>query len=249
MLRTILRYFIAVPLLAVIFIGLTIFLELFLKTFIREGDEMTTETIIETEKISIPLEEVVDDQQERQVKILLPGEKSLTKETNDFLPPLDQIQERLTKKKFGTFVSPENSPVSPERFFGYHNAIDLETFPGELNETVAVRSVCDGKLLSKRTASGYGGVVVQSCTLNDSPITVVYGHLKLTSIKVDIGARLQAGQQLGVLGKGMSAETGGERKHLHLGFHKGSLINIQGYVQNKTTLLNWIDPCLYLCKN
>lgn len=156
--------------------------------------------------------------------------------------PMDNALSRITKKSFGTFVSPKNSPVSPERFTGFHNAIDLETFSDEQNTDVAVKVLCDGKLLSARNASGYGGVAVQSCVLDGQAVTVVYGHIKLSSISFEVGEQLKAGEFLANLGNGFSAETDGERKHLHLGIHKGNDVNILGYVQSEKELSSWIDP-------
>src|SRR4030042_789723 len=75
---------------------------------------------------------------------------------------------------------PQNSPVSPEKFKGYHTGSDFEIFPEELGVDVSVKAVCAGKLLLKEYATGYGGVAVQSCALDNNPITVIYGHLKLT---------------------------------------------------------------------
>src|SRR5438105_13240780 len=39
--------------------------------------------------------------------------------------PLENAQTRVTKKFFGTKVSPGNSPVTPERFSGYHTGVDF----------------------------------------------------------------------------------------------------------------------------
>jgi hypothetical protein len=164
-----------------------------------------------------------------------------------FQPPLDRAGERVTKKPFGIYITPQNSPVQPEKFTGYHTGADFEIFPEELNAEVSVRAVCTGKLLLKEYASGYGGVAVESCTLNNNPITVIYGHLKLASITTTTGSTLNVGDTIGILGAAYSQETNGERKHLHLGFHKGTNISILGYVQNKADLSNWIDPCLYVC--
>jgi murein DD-endopeptidase MepM/ murein hydrolase activator NlpD len=168
--------------------------------------------------------------------------------SNGFQSPLDRAKERVTKKPFGIFITPQNSPVQPEKFRGYHTGTDFEIFPEELNADVPVVAVCDGKLLMKKYATGYGGVTVQECTLDGQVITVVYGHLKLASVAVKIGDDLKAGDQLGILGAAYSAETNGERKHLHLGFHKGIAINILGYVQNKTDLSGWLDLCQYVCQ-
>ncbi|KKQ38871.1 MAG: Exopolysaccharide biosynthesis protein, sugar transferase domain protein [Candidatus Moranbacteria bacterium GW2011_GWC2_37_73] len=42
------------------------------------------------------------------------------------IDPLDNALSRITKKPFGIYVNPKNSPVNPERFTGYHSAVDLE---------------------------------------------------------------------------------------------------------------------------
>lgn len=160
-----------------------------------------------------------------------------------FMSPLDRASERVTKKPFGIYITPKTSPVQPERFQGYHTGADFETFPEEQNIDVPVRAVCDGKLLVARTASGYGGVAIESCELNSQPVTVIYGHLNIASVKFKVGDQIKAGEILANLGAGYSAQTDGERKHLHLGFHKGSAVSILGYVQNKADLSGWIDPC------
>jgi len=167
---------------------------------------------------------------------------------NPFQPPLDRAAERVTKKPFGIYITPQNSPVQPERFQGYHTGTDFEIFPEELDADVPVRTICPGKIAVKRFASGYGGVLVQNCTLDNQPITVVYGHLKLASISKNTGDQLDAGEEIGILGRAYSPETDGERKHLHLGIHKGTSINILGYVQNKNELSGWVDPCEFVCK-
>jgi len=159
-----------------------------------------------------------------------------------FVQPLDRANERVTKKKFGTYITPQNSPVQPERFSGYHTGVDYETFPDEQNVDVTVRAVCTGPLLVARSASGYGGVVVQSCTFGGDPITVVYGHLRLSSIVAKVGDQLAAGQQFAVLGTGFSSETSGERKHLHLGISRGAAVNIRGYLSAAADIKGWLDP-------
>jgi len=166
---------------------------------------------------------------------------------NNFQPPLTRAAERVTKKPFGIYITPKTSPVQPERFQGYHTGTDFEIFPEELNVDVSVQAVCDGKLVLKEYASGYGGVAAQSCELNSQPITVIYGHLNLVSINAKVGDNLSAGDFLGNLGKAYSTQTDGERKHLHLGFHKGIAINILGYVSSQNQLSDWLDPCIYVC--
>ena len=90
--------------------------------------------------------------------------------------------------------------------------------------------------------------MVQSCELEKKPITVIYGHLKLDSIKANLGENIDLGNIVGILGADKSPESDGERKHLHLGFHKGSNVDIRGYVKNNAELSDWVDPCLYLCQ-
>ena len=111
-----------------------------------------------------------------------------------------------------------------------------------------MRAVCEGRLLSKKSATGYGGVAVQACELENDSITVIYGHLDLGSVNAKIGDNIRKGDVLGKLGRGYSEQTDGERKHLHLGFHKGNLLDILGYVDSQEKLSDWIDSCLYVCK-
>jgi hypothetical protein len=177
-----------------------------------------------------------------------PAASSNASSASGFVPPLPNASTRVTKKPFGIYITPATSPVQPERFMGYHTGADFEIFPAELNATVPVSAVCTGKLLAKEWANGYGGVAVESCVLNSQPITVIYGHLNIASVKPNIGNQLKAGEAFADLGANKSQQTDGERKHLHLGFHKGPSINILGYVQNKSALSNWINPCLYVCK-
>jgi len=156
--------------------------------------------------------------------------------------PLSDALARITKKPFGIYVTPKSSPVSPEKFTGYHTGVDFETTPAEQNIDVAVKAVCGGKILLAKWATGYGGVVVQSCTLNGRAVTVIYGHLYINSVIPKVGDSVTAGEQIAILGQDYSQQTDGERKHLHLGIHIGTTVNILGYVQNKADLANWLDP-------
>ncbi len=159
---------------------------------------------------------------------------------HDLIWPLERAEDRITKKPFGIKVSPTDSPVSPEKFSGYHTAVDFETFPEEADSTVVVKAVCSGELRIKRAATGYGGIAVQSCTVHDQAVTIIYGHLKLSSISATVGQSLKQGETLAVLGKGFSSETDGERKHLHLGIHTGTAVDIRGYVPTADALKGWI---------
>ncbi len=155
-----------------------------------------------------------------------------------FVAPMDGALTRITKKPFGIYITPKNSPVQPERFTGYHAGVDFETTAEEQEQDVQVYAICTGPLLLARVATGYGGVAVQGCSAQN--VTVVYGHVKLASIP-NVGTMLKAGDTVGLLGKAYSSETSGERKHLHLGIHRGSAVNLRGYVRTKEELSAWMD--------
>ena len=159
-----------------------------------------------------------------------------------FSAPLSRATERVTKKPFGINISPDSSPVQPERFLGYHTGADFETFSEEQDADVPIYAICRGPLKVARTASGYGGAAVQECMIEGAEVTVLYGHIHLNSLKAKIGDNLEAGEFLGVLGKAYSIETAGERKHLHLSIHKGNNIDLRGYASKQADLDAWIDP-------
>lgn len=172
----------------------------------------------------------------------------LEEQTRNIVAPLDQSAQRVTKKPFGIFIDQATSPVQPERFGGYHTGVDFEMFPSEAMTDVVVRAICSGEVLTKRQATGYGGVVVTSCVIDGKDVTVVYGHLRLSSITANVGELMVAGDDIGILGTGGSSETDGERKHLHLGIHRGSTPALLGYVSTLSALSDWIDPCFYVCQ-
>lgn len=158
----------------------------------------------------------------------------------DIIAPFDDWRDRATKKHVGTYVEPGNSPVTPEVFHGYHTGTDFEILPGEETIDVSVRAICTGKVVRKETARGYGGMVVQECTYQGSAVSIVYGHVRLTSMQASLGDILNQGDQFVLLGTGFSAETSNERKHLHLGIHKGG-IDTRGYVSTLAETSNWLD--------
>lgn len=160
--------------------------------------------------------------------------------------PLANALSRVIKKPFGIYITPKNSPVAPEKFTGWHTGADFEIFPGEENADVPVFAICDGKLLLKEFGRGYGGMLVQACNINNQPVTVVYGHLKLSSVTSKVGDNITSGTIIGVLGRGYTSETDYERKHLHLGIHRGSEINTHGYVATESELSDWISPMILL---
>ena len=82
-------------------------------------------------------------------------DQAMPSKVSDVSLPLDRALERITKKPFGLFVEPANSPVDPEKFKGFHNATDFEIFDNEIDANVTFSAICDGKLLQKRTVNGY----------------------------------------------------------------------------------------------
>lgn len=159
--------------------------------------------------------------------------------------PIESAKSRVTKKPFGIYITPQNSPVQPERFTGYHTGTDFEIMPDEADKDVLVFALCTGKIRIKEVISGYGGVVVQDCIIGDSQVTVLYGHLDIRNTP-DVGREVKSGERLGVLAPQESELSGGERKHLHLGIHRGANVDFRGYVQNESELNSWIDAKKYL---
>ena len=176
-------------------------------------------------------EEEVDDVKDRLVSL-----------------PHDDALERVSVKPFGIYVSPGNSPVENERFSGYHVGVDFEILAGEENVDVPVRAICNGKVLVRSFVNGYGGVLLQTCVIEEKPVRVLYGHLSLSSIVKNVGDTLSQDEEFAVLGEGDSLETDYERKHLHLGIRKGEIVDYRGYVQSKEEISDWID-FLELYKN
>lgn len=177
----------------------------------------------------------------------LKDQSSSSLKTEDkFQAPMDRAKERITKKKFGMFITPETSPVQPDKFKGFHTGTDFEIFPSEIEKDVPIKAVCSGNFRSKKKASGYGGVAVEECELEGKNITVLYGHLKLSSVSKGAGEKIEVGETIGLLGDDKSSETDGARKHLHLAFHLGNNIDLKGYVDSEKKLSGWIDPSLYI---
>jgi hypothetical protein len=161
-------------------------------------------------------------------------------QTRSVADPLSDAKVRVTKKPFGIHVTPKSSPISPEKFTGYHTGTDFEILPGEQDAGVPFYAICEGRILKKETARGYGGMLVQACTINGQDVTVVYGHVSLKSVSKKIGDNLSKSEQIGNLGQ-PPTETDGERKHLHLGIHKGTTIDTRGYVSTEPQLTGWLD--------
>jgi hypothetical protein len=94
-------------------------------------------------------------------------------------------------------------------------------------------------------ASGYGGVLVSAALMTATNHRCLRSYAFGEHVSA-IGDSITAGDTIGVLGTGDSAETDGERKHLHLSIHKGTGIDIRGYVASQSLLDQWLDPCQLL---
>ncbi len=160
--------------------------------------------------------------------------------------PVEGFRERVTLKPFGILINPSTSPVQPERFSGYHTGADAEFTAGaDRDREIPVRAVLDGTVVTSRTASGYGGVLVIEHRLDGKSVFGIYGHLKPSSMAA-VETTVTRGQQVAVLGAHQSAETDGERKHLHFGLYAGKPASIAGYVATQGALSDWLDPVLLL---
>ena len=153
--------------------------------------------------------------------------------------PVDQFKKRLYKKPFGKYITSQNSPVQPERFAGFHTGVDIEY--EDITTDVPVYAIADGKVVLSRTVSGYGGVFMIEIQLNGATHTVLYGHIRPSSLP-KVGLKAKKSDQLAVLGTGYSLETDGERRHLHFAVLSNHRLDLRGYVQTKSELTGWIDP-------
>jgi murein DD-endopeptidase MepM/ murein hydrolase activator NlpD len=153
--------------------------------------------------------------------------------------PVADFKSRITKKFFGTHVTPQDSPVQPEKFNGYHTGVDAEY--GDVTSDVPVHAVADGTVLLARSASGYGGVIAIQHTIQNQPVVGIYGHVDPARLP-KVGQKVTAGEAIGFLGKALSSQTDGERRHLHFGLVKGTTATLTGYVARQEKLTAWLDP-------
>lgn len=156
-----------------------------------------------------------------------------------FSYPVLEFKGRITKKTFGQFITRENSPVQPERFSGYHTAVDVEY--SDVEGDVPVYALADSIVVLSRTATGYGGVIVLDFEFEGKRRTAIYGHIKPSTLPA-VNTRFNKGDRIALLGDGYSSETDGERKHLHFGIRSDNQVNILGYVQNESELSGWQNP-------
>ena len=160
--------------------------------------------------------------------------------------PLSHGEDRPKLLTFGMYVTPdpENNPIMPpERFTGYHTALDIEIIEEEVGKVVPVYTICEGLIAYTGIVEGYGGVIIQACTIQNQEVRVLYGHLDYKSFQVTTNSKpVKTDTIIAELGDQHSAESGHTRKHLHLGIHKGPDIEFAGYVQSAAELDEFIDP-------
>lgn len=160
----------------------------------------------------------------------------------DYYYPIQNYQEGVIRKLFAQFIPNDGS----DRFSGYHTGDDIEVT--DVNAEVPVYAITDAKITTKELVNGYGGVVILEFQDIDEQIYhAIYGHLDLASIVHEVGDVVVKGELLGNLGDHQSAETDGERKHLHFGLYPYSSTELfAGYVQDDADLAVWTDPSKFL---
>ncbi len=153
--------------------------------------------------------------------------------------PVKDFKARVTKKPFGIYVTPQDSPIQPERFTGYHTGADAEY--GDVTADVPIFAVADGTITHSQWTSGYGGCFILKVEINGSPHSSLYGHIRPSTLP-SLGQQFKKGDQIAVLGTAYSTETDGERRHLHLGILSDDRIDVKGYVSSQSQLSGWLDP-------
>src|SRR3989344_2411595 len=158
--------------------------------------------------------------------------------------PIDHAVNRPTPLAFGIHVTPdaEENPIDPpERFSGYHVGLDYEVTEEELDADVPIYAICSGTVIYSGFAEGYGGLIVEECRMGRESVTVLHGHLLIESLPPK-DTEVQAGDTLSILAPAKSHDSDGNRKHLHLGIHRGEASDVRGYVQSEDELTEFIDP-------
>jgi len=164
-------------------------------------------------------------------------QESITIEESQIVFPIAEFEEKITKKPFGIYITPQNSPIQPERFTGYHTGVDVEY--EETTAEVPVFAIADGEIVLARWVPGYGGVIILKSNFENQDLYIFYGHLSQQSFIKNV--QVKKGEQIAVLGKGQTQETDFERKHLHFGIIKNR-IDLRGYVETEEELDGWFDP-------
>lgn len=155
--------------------------------------------------------------------------------TDKLSEPISEFKTRITKKFFGTYITPQNSPIKPEKFTGFHTAVDVEY--EDTTSDISVYSIDNGQIIYSGEVNGYGGFIA----IQYSEYIGIYGHLRPKSLLPN-KSMVKKGDTIGILGTGYTSETDGERKHLHFAILKDSKLDFHGYVQSKSELSLWLNP-------
>lgn len=182
-----------------------------------------------------PVTSVTTPSTPKKTTITTPTPTSISSLAN----PVANFKARVTKKPFGIYITPQNSPVQPERFTSYHTGADAEY--QDVSTDVPVYAAADGTVVLSRTASGYGGVFMVEIELNGTKCNILYGHIRPSSLPA-VDQKVIREEQIALLGTGYSTETDGERRHLHFAVLSDTRLDIKGYVPTKADLSGWLDP-------
>src|SRR3989304_5956456 len=123
-----------------------------------------------------------------------PYEVPTSSPTAKIIDPVSQFKDRITKKNFGQYITPKKSPVSPEKFSGYHPGADVED--EDVTDDVPVVAVANGQVVASKYASGYGGVMVIRHVIEGRELFGVCGHLRATSM-LPVARQGETGGQMG----------------------------------------------------
>lgn len=93
---------------------------------------------------------------------------------------------------------------------GTHLGVDLAAPDGTPEYSVA-----DGVVVAAGPASGFGNwIVIDSVDVNGRPFSAVYGHEWASGVKVRVGQRVRAGEEIGAVGS--AGESSGPHLHFEI---------------------------------
>lgn len=177
--------------------------------------------------------------------------QSATVPSDRVVLPIEGFYERQSVKTFGTVVDQAFLAGRPDlfrdngypKFTGHHAAVDVEYAAlSEQGSVTPVRAMAAGTVIYKGTVTGYGGVIVIRHERPEA-VTSLYGHVRVSDAPVAVGQGVTAGQVIANLGTPYGPETGGERKHLHFGIHKGTALDLNGHEPTRAVLdAEWDNP-------
>jgi murein DD-endopeptidase MepM/ murein hydrolase activator NlpD len=154
--------------------------------------------------------------------------------------PVAGFYERIVKKHFGIFITPDTSPVQNDRFTGYHTGVDAEFT--DTTDEVPVYAITDGTIVFRGWAPGYGGLIVLRHRIDGKEVFALYGHMDPESFPPPTTTSVHRGDQIAILGEDHSHETDGVRKHIHFSIFTGEILDMRGYVQTEAELESWLNP-------